>query len=359
MVTFGIVGTGWRSIFYLRVARACPDRFRVAGLVTRDPARSGALAERFGVRLFTSLDELIAAEQPQFIVTSVPWAVNPGLLQELGERRMPALSETPPATTLEQLIEVWRLVENGAHIEVAEQYWAQPHHAARIAFAQSGKLGRVTQAQVSAAHGYHGISLIRRFLGVTFEDATIRAQRFSAPLATGPGRDGKLPDEPVRDSQQTIATFDFGDKFGVFDFSNDQYFSAIRGQRLLVRGERGEIINQTATYLQDRSTPITVDFTRHSAGPNGNLEGNYLKGIQAGESWLYHNPLAPGELSDDEIAVGTCLLRMSESIAGGAPCYTLAEACQDRYLDILLAQALETGQPATSQRQPWANHMEK
>ena len=140
----------------------------------------------------------------------------------------------------------------------------------------------------------------------------------------------------------------------LFDFAGDQYFSAIRGQRLLVRGERGEIVNHGAVYLQDRRTPVSVEFIRHSAGPNGNLEGNYLKGIQAGEGWVYHNPLAPGELSDDEIAVGTCLLRMAESVAGGAPCYPLAEACQDRYLDILLGEAVATGQPITSQTQPWS-----
>ena len=41
------------------------------------------------------------------------------------------------------------------------------HHQAQFAVAQSGRLGLITQAQVSAAHGYHGISVIRRFLGVT------------------------------------------------------------------------------------------------------------------------------------------------------------------------------------------------
>jgi predicted dehydrogenase len=354
MIPFGIVGTGWRSLFYLRVARACPERFGVVGMVTRSRERAVGLAQRFGVPLYSSVEELISAGRPQFVVTSVPWAVNPGLLARLAELGMPALSETPPATTLAELIEVWRLAERGATIEVAEQYWAQPHHAARIAFAHSGKLGRVSQAQISAAHGYHGISLLRRFLGIGFENATIAGRSFTTPLLEGPGRQGAPEQETVGDSTQAIASFDFGDRFGVFDFSGDQYFSPIRGQRLLVRGERGEIVNQGAVYMQDLHTPIQVRFTRHSAGPNGNLEGNYLKGIQAGEQWLYRNPLAPGELSDDEIAVGSCLLGMAEHLSGGPPCYALAEACQDRYLDICMQEALKSGQPVRSETQPWA-----
>ncbi|MDA0746239.1 MAG: Gfo/Idh/MocA family oxidoreductase [bacterium] len=355
MITFGIVGTGWRSIFYLRVAKACPDRFRVAGMVTRDPQKSALLGEEFEVPLFTSVEALIQKDRPHFMVTSVPWGVNPGAIEDLAERGMPVLSETPPATTLEELVGLWRLTEEGAKVQVAEQYWAQPHHAARIGFAQGVKLGQVSQAQVSAAHGYHGISLIRRYLGIGFEDAKVTARSFTSPIVQGPNRNGPPEGERVVDSKQAIAQFDFGDRLGVFDFVGDQYFSYVRGQRLLVRGERGEMVNDGAVYLQDFKTPVRVRFERHEAGQNGNLEGNYLKGIQAGESWVYKNPLAPGELTDDEIAVGTCLLNMGVYVEGGTPVYSLAEACQDLYLDILMAQALETGETVQSEAQAWAS----
>ena len=33
--TFGVIGTGWRSDFFQRVAQAAPDRLRVAGVVSR------------------------------------------------------------------------------------------------------------------------------------------------------------------------------------------------------------------------------------------------------------------------------------------------------------------------------------
>jgi hypothetical protein len=181
----------------------------------------------------------------------------------------------------------------------------------------------------------------------------VSAASFTAPLVRGPDRKGMPDSESVAPSQQVTARLDFGDRLGIYDFTGDQYFSLIRGQRLLVRGERGEIIDESATYLLDYKTPVRVAFTRHSAGINGNLEGNYLKGVQAGETWLYRNPLAPAALTDDEIAVGTCLLCMGEYVSEGTPFYSAAEACQDRYIDLLMQEAVATGAVVKSQRQPW------
>ena len=352
---FGIVGAGWRVNWFLRAARALPHKLQVAGLAARRPQRAFDLAAAYGVNLYRSPAEMIAAEAPDFVVTSVSLPANPPIIRQLVEQDMPVLSETPPATTVEEMIELWALQEQGARIQVAEQFHRQPHHAARLAFAHSGRLGPISQVQLSACHGYHGISLIRRFLGIGAEQATVTARRFTSPIVQSPGRDGPPPAEKIVGSDQLLATFDFGDRLGILDFTPDQYFSYIRGQRLLVRGERGEIIDNQAVYLQDYLTPIRVPFTRHSAGPDGNLEGNYLKGIQAGEHWWYRNPTLPAELTDDEIAVADLLLRMADYVRGGEEAYSLAEACQDRYLDILAAQAADTGQPVHSQHQPWSN----
>jgi predicted dehydrogenase len=353
MITFGIVGTGWRSHFFLRVAKACPDRFACIGVVTRDPQKSAPIAEQYGVPLYSSLEDLLA-KKPLFVVTSVPWPINPGLLHQLADASMPALSETPPAPTLEDMADLCKRTRAGAIIQVAEQYFLQPHHQAKLALLQTGTLGTISQAQVCAAHGYHGISLVRKFLGINFECPTITALEFVSPILKSANRDGPPEAEEMTDSKQSIAWLNFGDKLGVFDFTGDLYFSHIRNQRLLVRGDRGEMINDTVAYLQDHKTPANLSFTRHTAGPEGNLEGNHLKGYQIGGEWIYTNPLAPGELSDDEIAVGTCMLKMAEHINGGDPLYPLEEACQDHYISLCIQEAQKEGKPITVEQPPWA-----
>jgi predicted dehydrogenase len=338
----------------MRIAAARPDLFELCAIQTRDIARARQWMQPYNVPLVTSLDDLLA-HKPLFVITSVPWDVNPGMLHQLAARGIPALSETPPATSIDEMHALHALVRAGARIAVAEQYHLQPDHAARIAFAHSGRLGAVTQAQVSVAHGYHGISLMRRLLGISFENARIHATRFHSPIIKSPDRSGPPAQQEIVPSQQVIATFEFPGKLGVFDFSDDQYFSYIRGKRVLVRGERGEIIDDRAVYLQDQRTPLQVDFKRHTAGAHGNLEGWFLKGIQVGTEWIYHNPLAPAAFADDEIAVGHCLLKMADYADGGEAFYSLAEACQDRYLDILIWQSVESGQPVHSQTQPWSD----
>lgn len=353
MIRFGVVGTGWRTHFFIRIAAARPDLFELVGIVTRDIDRAREWAKPFDVPFFATIDELIA-QKPFYVITSVPWDVNPGVIYELTARGIPVLSETPPARTVEEMADLYGLIEQGAKIAVAEQYHLQPHHAARIAFAQSGKLGTISQVQMSVAHGYHGVSLMRRLLGIWYEDVTITAHRFNSPIVKSPDRNGVPDREEIVNSEQVLAYFNFGDKLGVFDFTSDQYFSFIRQPRILVRGERGELINDQVVYLKDQATPIHLEFQRHNAGEQSSLEGNYLKGIQIGEDWIYKNPMAPAPLFDDEIAVGECMLKMADYADGGEPFYSLAEACQDRYLDMMIWEAVECGQPVRTSPQRWA-----
>ncbi|MBA2396275.1 MAG: Gfo/Idh/MocA family oxidoreductase [Ktedonobacteraceae bacterium] len=353
-IRFGIVGGGWRSLFFLRIAQVMPEQFEVAGIFVRNTAKAQELATTWNVKTYTTLDELLKINDLRFVVVSVPRTIAPQILHALAEKSIPALTETPPAADVPSLIALYELSKRGARIQVAEQYHLQPLHAARIALARSGKLGAVTQAQVSAAHGYHGISLIRRFLGIQYEPVTITAHNFTSPLIAGPDRYAPPEQEQIIRSEQTIAYLDFGDKLGVFDFTGDQYHSWIRSPRLLVRGERGEINNTQVLYLADYLTPITYELVRQDAGIAGNLEGYYHKGILAGSEWIYKNPFIPARLSDDEIAIAGCLLGMDRYIDGGPDMYSLAEAAQDHYLGLMIEQAVTSEQAVMTVVQPWA-----
>ncbi len=190
--------------------------------------------------------------------------------------------------------------------------------------------------------------------GARVEQASITAKEFSSPLIEGPGRSGPPESETLKQSTQQFFWLDYGDKLGFMDFTGDQYFSWVRAHRVLVRGERGEIQGNKVSYLADYLTPIRLTLLRHEAGLEGNLEGEYLKGLQLGERMVYSNPLAPATLPDDEIAVGTCLLRMARYVETGEDFYPLAEACQDHYLNLMCRRALEEGRAIETERQAWA-----
>ncbi len=351
----GIVGGGWRAEFFLQVIRELPDLFRVSGVVVRDASRASLLGQTWGVATYGTVEELVKRTTPGFVVVSVAKPAAPAVIRELVAHGLPILAETPPAPDLDGLKELYRLTLDGAHIQVAEQYAFQPLHAARIAVAQSGRLGSVSQAQVSVTQDYHAMSLIRRLLGLQFEDAVIRAQRFLSPIVAGPTRQGPPTEEKTVVVPQIIAQLDFGDKLGIYDYANDQHRSWVRSSRVLVRGDRGEIHDTRVRYLRDFITPITLDLLRQDAGQEGNLEGYFHKGILLGDDWVYRNPFAPARLNDDEIAVATSLADMAAYVQGGPPVYSLAEAAQDHYLGLMVHQAIESGQPMRTTRQIWAD----
>ncbi|WP_420910348.1 Gfo/Idh/MocA family protein [Neobacillus muris] len=356
MISFSIIGgAGFRAQYFLRIAQALPEQFHVCGMVVRNEQTGKKLEQKWNVATYRNVEQLLEKESPQFIVVSVSGQASPGYLLQLGELGIPALAETPPAPTIEELVTLHeKLTCKGAKIQVAEQYHLQPMHQARLSIVQSGKLGSVTQATVSISHFYHGVSLIRKMLGVSFEDAIIRGMRFQAPIVAGPDRSGPPKEEKLITAERDIAWLDFGSKLGIYDFTKDQHRSWIRSNHLSVRGDRGELFDTRLSVLDDYATPVYLDLKRINRGEEENPEGHYLQGILAGNRWIYRNPFIPARLFDDEIAIASCLQKMGEYSAGGPDFYSLPEASQDHYLGLMMQKAILTSETVRTIRQPWA-----
>ncbi|GHO83275.1 Gfo/Idh/MocA family protein [Dictyobacter formicarum] len=354
-IRFDIVGGGFRIQAFLRIAYLMPERFQVGGIVVRDEAKGQAIEEKWHVKTYRTLEELLPASERDFMFLSLPRSVNPLFIRQLVEQGIPVLSETPPTQDLKTLLDLYDFAQKRrAKIQIAEQYHFHPLNAARIALAHSGKLGTISQAQVSVGHDYHGMNLMRKFLGIQFENAQIFAHEFTSPLAAGPTRAGLPAEDTNFPSQQVLAYLDFGDKLGVYDFCSDQYRSWVRSSRVLVRGDRGEINNTQVRYLEDILTPIQYELVRQDSNKIGNLEGYFHRGYMAGGEWIYRNPFIPGRLNDDEIAIATCLDRMASYVAGGPDFYSLEDAAQDQYLSLMIQQSLKTREPVKTSTQPWA-----
>ena len=352
-ITFGIVGGAWRAEFFFRIAQALPERFQIAGCVTRTQATRSRIERLWGIRTLGVISEL-AELRPAFVVTSVPWAASAPIILELASRGVAVLAETPPAQDLDAMVNLWKALPRNARIQVAEQYQFQPLHAARLALTKSGLLGEIHEVQISVAHGYHGVSLIRKHLGIGFDNAIVRAIGFKSSIVAGPNRAGPPAEERKTLTTQVIATLEFDGNLAVFDFVADQYFSWIRAHRVLVRGDRGEINNLDVRYLMNFKTPVEIPLKRMDAGQTGNLEGYHHKGYIGGADWWYRNPFAPARLSDDEIAIATCLESMARYLETGEPFYGLAEGSQDHYLGMLIDRAVTSGGPLESCGQVWA-----
>lgn len=352
MIRFAIVGGGWRARFFLRIVEQCPDLFEVVALASRSPEKAAALQAEYGVPVVGSVDEVVAAS-PEFTVVSVAREASAGIVLDLTAAGQPVLCETPPAPDVAGLAPLLEAVAAGARIQVAEQYPRHPMISSQLAVAHSGRLGTVNHVNVSMLHDFHTAAMVRAALGSGFEDATVQAHEFASPLVVGPGRNGGPDEEQVRTQTQVVALLDFDGASAIIDYTTEQYFSWIRTNRLLIRGDRGEIIDDRVRYLKDFATPIDVQLRRIDLGHEVNHEAFALKGIMFGEEWIYRNPFVPARLTDDEIAIASMLVGMSEYAAGGPEVYSLADAAQDHAINWAVRDSIASGQPVRTDGSTW------
>ncbi len=346
-VPFALAGWGWRARQFAEIARLLPGWFRLTAILRRTP--DGAEP----APVVRSLAEL-RADPPAFLVVAVPRATAPDLVRACAAADLPVLLETPPAADLDALRALWRDLAGRARVQVAEQYPAQPFHAALRTLIDTGLLGAVHHVQASIAHDYHGIAVIRHLLGVGRGPVRVRALEVDSPVIAGPGRSGPPTSESRRVSRQMLGLFDFGEgRSGVLDFVGDQYMSWIRGTRLLVRGERGEAADDRVSWLQDFRTPARGTITRHDGGQRTDLQGLAHQGYALGERWLYRNPFWPAPLPDDFIAMASALSGMGGYVSSGRDSYPLADGCHDHAVALEMARAAREGREIEIRGEPW------
>jgi hypothetical protein len=352
---FGIVGSGWRGAFFLRLARLLPQHFRVTGVVTRTASRGDEVTAEWGVPTFRSAADLLAYQRPDFVIVSVPWSVTPDATRELVAAGVPVLAETPPAPDLAGLRSLWSDVGDSGLVQVAEQYLLMPGHAARLEVVRAGVLGEPTSVQISSTHLYHAVSLIRGLLGVGYNAAEVSARTFVAPLANPLSPEGWSGDLTPQQLATTLATIDFGGRMGLYDFTDNQWWNPLRSRRLIVRGSLGELVDDQVVRLVDATTPVESLLVRRQTGVDLNLEGLDLKHISFDGRVVYRNPFVGSGLSDDDLAVADIVARTGAWARDEGPApYPLAEACQDHLISLAIEESVRGGRPVVTTREAWA-----
>ena len=353
---FALIGTGWRSEFFARLARQAPEAFEVTGVLSRRPERAAEVAQAWGVPTAASEEELLAAE-PDFVVPCVPWGEMGPTTRRLAEVGVRVLAETPPAADLDGLRTLWSAVGDTGLVQVAEQYLLMPQHAARTAVVREGVIGDVTSVQVSSTHLYHAVSMIRGFLGVGRGPVEVRAQSFTAPLANPLSPSGWSGSDAPEDLATTLATLDFGgSRTGLYDFTDNQWWNPLRARRIVVRGTRGEIVDERVTRLVDAYTPVTSSLVRRQSGIDLDLEGVDLQHVSFDGRVVWRNPFVGSRMSEDDLAVAVLLAATGAWARGEAEApYPLAEACEDHQISLAVLESARTGAPVTTTREGWSD----
>lgn len=332
---FVIVGSGWRSLFYVRIAKALSHHFELCAMLCRTQEKADRMAADHGIHTTTSAEECVEMK-PDFVVVAVNKASIADISKEWLERGFTVLCETPASLELKTLHELWTLHEQGAKLAVAEQYIFYPFYYAIDQALRQGWIGDPYSAVVSLAHEYHGASLIRHFLRENMTDFRVTGKTFTFPTVETMSRYEQFTDGRLADKKRTTAVFEFADgKVGWYDFDSEQYRSPIRHNYLNIRGPRGEIKDDKIYYLNQDNLPESAS--------------------------VHIPPCRTAALSSDETAIvevmyGVAAYAKEERDGGGnlrKPYYSLKSALQDCYMTILLQQAISTGQTVESTEQPW------
>lgn len=193
-IRFGLIGSGWRAEFYIRIAKALPEMFDLAAVMIRSKEKGEAFSAKFGVKVVNTLDELVEKE-PEFVVMAIKRGIVTENLITLFERGIPVLTETPPGEDVEALHQLWDAYQKyQPKVQVAEQYFLQPLYASWYKAICDGKLGEVENINISSLHGYHGASIIRQFLRTGFENCRIYGKRYWFDVTETYGREGMVFD---------------------------------------------------------------------------------------------------------------------------------------------------------------------
>ena len=355
---FIIVGSGWRALHYVRIAKALPQHFELCALLCRTEEKAERFSKQYSIHATISIEECIAMK-PDFVVVSVNKPSIASVSIEWMQRGFPVLCETPVAQTEEEAIQIRRLLESGCKLTVAEQYTRYPLNRALLKVIEKGFIGEPEYAVVSIAHEYHGASLIRAFLGIGPNVGyDVSGKEFTFATTETKNRYETFTDGRIAMKKRALALFTFENgKVAVYDFDSEQYHSTIRGNMLKIqglrgeiqgrRGEvrelqgevqelRGEILGDTVRYLDEANEPhlehLEVDSRvvhRESDNPNMREIREIVRIMFNGEL-VYEPPFGLCGLSEDETAMATLMWQTGEYIAGeGDNPYGFEEAFLD------------------------------
>lgn len=335
MLSYVIVGSGYRSEYYGRVAKTYPDLFR-AIFLCRSEEKASLVTKHTGIRATTEIDTALSIK-PDFIVVAVDREHVADVAEKWILRGFPVVVETPAGSSLEKLEGLWELQEEkGAKIVCCEQYHRQPLLAKGLSAVSSGLLGSPLSGYLSLVHDYHAASILRRMLMVHDEKYVLHGERKTSSVAETDSRYGASYDGRMQQEVRDIVHIDYeSGKTAVYDFASVEYRSYIRSRHIAVRCNRGEWSDRILYCLDESNNPQRELLMPDIPEKYRILDTQSLRDLR--RTW---QPELQLDTLQDEYAIATILLDMKEYLEGGESPYSLREALDDALFWILLQDAV-------------------
>lgn len=346
-VRFAVVGTGRRSEeIYCPLLGSLKDEVEFVGVWGRSEPRARALGEKFRVPWFADLEQMRVQAQPHAAIVSVNYWANGEIGRRVVELGLHALLETPIAHDLADADAIIAAAETrGVQIEVAEQYYRRPIERLKHALIEAGVFGRVNVAVNDfMGHGYHGVSLIRSYLG--FDNSIAAVNGFTAKYSAAPHYAWIERKFISRDEDWEHGVLQFADgRLGFFNWSSLAYDSALRWERSTrFFAEKGMGIGDRLTLLtSDGKDPQPIEIERrfHNVGGMETLS-ELIAHTQPEIAW--RNPFRAYFLDDEIIAVADAVIGLVHAIRDNHPPeYGAAQARLDQAVVLALHESASRG----------------
>jgi predicted dehydrogenase len=364
-IRVAIVGTARRaSYMYGPILKALPEQVELVAVWGRSADSARRLGESLGVPWYTALDKLIRETAPQIGVVCVAYNANGQVGLMAVEHSLNVLLETPIAHKLSEADAIIAAAEErGLKIEVAEQFHRRPVEQIKLKLIASGLFGRVCASfNDFAGHGYHGVSVMRSYLGFDAKPIQVTGAVRQYDLAPHWSRLAETRGPRTETQEHGLIEFE-GGQMGVFHWTSVGYDSALRwwrSSRFLAEKGMGLTVGvgleaqEWLTLLAPGGEAprfITLErrWERNDGGALVAMVAHTGDPDQPIVRW--DNPFRPAvkghgvQWHDDEIGVAGCLMSLVDAVRDDIePTYGPWQARLDQELILAIRQSsLEGG----------------
>jgi predicted dehydrogenase len=372
-----LIGTGARAgSLYAPLLRALPDEVTLVAVWGRGDEGARRLSESLGVPGYSDFDRLMRATAPQLGIVCVNKQANGEVGLMAVEHGLHVLLETPVALTLCDADAIIAAAgRRRVKVEVAEQFHRRPLEQIKLKLIQAGLFGRVHSSfNDFAGHAYHGVSVMRSYLGFDARPVQVTGSVRRFNLAPHWARMANTTGPRVETQEHGIVEFEKG-QLGIFHWTDVGYDSALRwwrSSRFLAEQGMGisvgvglDVEEWLTLLAAGGEAPRFITVERRWA----RVDGGALEAVLAhtGDPALpivrWENPFRPAiqgrgaQWHDDEIGVAGCLMSLVNAVRHDVqPSYGALQARLDQEIVLALRQsASESGRPVRLPLDPTAN----